>query len=219
MASGQIKILVVDDHALVRSTLAERLQREEGFAVVGLAASADEAITKALECRPDVVLMDIDMPGLLCFEASERITSMCPETSVIYLSAFYNDRFIGQALAAKASGYLTKSETCETVVKAVREVAAGGAYFSAEVRSRIVVGPRGARLAQEPRPRVSTLTPREVEILQYLARGLAKKQIAQTLSISVKTVDWHTFNLMEKLNIHDRVELARFAIREGLAEA
>jgi DNA-binding NarL/FixJ family response regulator len=219
MTGGEIKILVVDDHALVRSTLAERLGREKGFEVVGTAENADEAITIALECRPDIVLMDIDMPGLLCFEAADRMTSLRPDTHVIYLSAFYNDRFIAQALAAKASGYLTKSEPPEMVVQAIREVAAGGAYFSEEIQARIVVGPRGAKLAQEPKSRVSTLTPREIQILQYLARGLAKKQVARTLSISIKTVDRHTFNLMEKLDIHDRVELARYAIREGLAEA
>ena len=128
MTGGEVKILVVDDHALVRSTLAERLGREQGFEVVGTAENADEAITMALEFGPDIVLMDIDMPGLLCFEAAERITSLCPDTHIIYLSAFYNDRFIAQALAAKARGYVTKSEPPDMVVQAIREVAAGGAY-------------------------------------------------------------------------------------------
>lgn len=219
MSARQIRVLLVDDHALVRSTVAERLRKESDILVVGEVDNADDSIGATLEHKPDVVLMDIDMPGLLCFDAASRINTLRPEVSVIYLSAFFNDRFIQQALEAKASGYLTKSEPPETVIKAIREVASGGAYFSTEVQSRIVVGARGAKLAQEPKSRVSTLTPREVQILQYLARGLAKKEIAQTLSISVKTVDRHTFNLMEKLNIHDRVGLARFAIREGLAEA
>ncbi len=218
MPTGGIRILLVDDHALVRSTLSERLQRESDFEVVGTVADAGEAITAAIEHRPDIILMDIDMPGLDCFQAAEQITSMSPHTSIIYLSAFFHDRFIAAALKAKAAGYLTKSESPEKVVEAVREVASGSAYFSKEVRSRIVVGGSGPKLAQALETRASTLTPRELQILQYLARGLAKKQIAHTLNIAVKTVDRHTFNIMDKLDIHDRVELARFAIREDLAD-
>ena len=218
MPTAKIRILVVDDHALVRSTLSERLQRESDFEVVGTAGNADEGITAAIEHQPDVILMDIDMPGLDCFEAAERITSMSPNTSIIYLSGFFHDRFIATALKAKAAGYLTKSEPPEKVVEAVREVASGSACFSKEVRSRIVVGESGPKLAQDLETRASTLTYRELQILQYLARGLAKKQIAHTLNIAVKTVDRHTANIMDKLDIHDRVELTRFAIREGLAE-
>ena len=214
-----IKVLLVDDHALVRDALRERLAREPGFVVVGSAGSADEAIEKLTACAPDIVLMDIDMPGLICFDAARKITALRPDTRIIFLSAFLHDRYIEQALEVRASGYLSKSEPPEQVVTAIREVAAGGASFSEEVRSRIIVDAGGARLQRESRSRASTLTTREHEILRYIARGLSKKEIASTMGISVKTVDRHSTNLMTKLDIHDRVELARYAIREGLAEA
>lgn len=216
MSGSEIKVLVVDNHILVREALCEWLRREEGLAVVGTAAAADAAIARAVECRPDVILMDIDMPGMSCFDAGQRITALRPDIRIVYLSAFVTDRLIDQALQAKAGGYLTTSDPPETLIRAIREVVSGGAYFSEKVRSRIVNGARGPKLAREPRSRASTVTCRELQILEYLARGLAKKQIARILSISVKTVDRHAVNLMAKLDIHDRVELARFAIREGL---
>jgi len=217
--SDPIRILVVDDHALVRGALCEHLQREPGLAVAGTAATADEAIVKLDACAPDIVLMDIDMPGMNCFNAARTIQSLRAEAKIVFLSAFTHDRYIEQALAVKARGYLTKREPPEAVVQAIREVASGGAYFSEEVRSRIIIDQKGAKLATEARSRASSLTAREVEILQYIARGLSKKEIAATAHLSVKTVDRHCANLMNKLDIHDRVELARFAIREGLADA
>lgn len=214
-----VKILVVDDHALVRGALSERLEREPLFSVVCTAGTADEAIEKAIESNPDVVLMDIDMPGLDCFDAARKIMSLQPETRVVFLSALLTDCYIEQALEIKARGYLTKREPPEAVVAAVREVAAGGACFSEEVRRRIVIDSRGARLAKKDTSRVSTLTPRQLEVLRYIARGLSKKAIAEIMHISVKTVDRHSIDLMTKVDIHDRVELARLAIREGLAQA
>lgn len=211
----KITILLVDDHALVRGSLAERLKREPDLVVVGGVGSADEAICKATASRIDIILMDIDMPGLNCFEAAKRLSVIRPETRVIFVSAFKHDRYIEQALAVKAHGYLTKREPPEKVVAAVREVAAGGAYFSQEVQSRIIVDESGANL---PRSRVSTLTPRELEVLQYIARGYGKREIGNIMNLSTKTIENHTTSLMAKLRIHDRVDLARFAFREGLAE-
>lgn len=211
-------VLLVDDHAMVRDSLASWLRAEEGIRVVGQVGTADEAIAMAIQHQPDIVLMDIDMPGLLSFEAARIIRSRSEKTRIVFLSAFSSDRYIEDALAAEASGYITKSQPPEAVVRAIRSVGAGGVYFSPEIQRRIVIESGGARLAREPRTRVSILTPREVEVLRYLARGLSKKQIAGTMHLSVKTVDNHSASLMGKLDIHDRVELARFAIREGLAE-
>ncbi len=218
MTSG-IRILVADDHALVRGALAERLRREPEFEVVGTAGTADEAIELSMQLQPHIVLMDIDMPGLICFDAARTMTTTSPDVRIIFLSAFIHDWYIEQALAVKARGYITKREPPERVVAAVREVAAGGAFFSDEVRSRLIVDSSGAKLAEESKSRASTLTAREVEVLRYIAKGLSKKEVAQTMHLSVKTIDRHCANLMQKLDIHDRVELARFAIREGLAEA
>ncbi|MFQ5422651.1 MAG: response regulator [Phycisphaerae bacterium] len=212
-----VTILLVDDHQLVRGTLAERLEREAGLRVVGGAADAEEAVEQVRRHRPDIILMDIDMPGMSSFEAARTISSFRPESRIIFLSAYTHDRYIQQALEVRAAGYLTKRESPETVIEAILEACAGGAYFSPEVQDRIVVDSSGARLATEPKARIATLTRREREVLQYLARGLGKREIAESGHISVKTVDTHCTNLMRKLDIHNRVELARFAIREGLA--
>lgn len=217
--NGNIRIMIVDDHTLVRAVLADHVQREPDIDVVGTAGNADEAIRSVLECDPDIILMDIDMPGLISFDAAREIASLRPDVRVIFLSAFLHDWYIQQALQVKARGYLTKREPPETVVAAIREVASGGAYFSEEVRSRITVGTHGVSLAEGTASLASTLTTREVEVLRYIASGLSKKEIAAIMHISAKTVDKHSTNLMRKLKIHDRVELARYAIRAGLAEA
>lgn len=213
-----ISVLLADDHALVRESLGNWLRDAGDMRIVGEVGSADEAVAVAVRERPDVVLMDIDMPGLLAFDAVRTIRTRCPNTRIIVLSGFFHDRYIEEALAAEASGYITKGEPADAVVRAVRAVASGGVYFSPEVHARIVVDTHGARLAAEGSTRASTLTPRELEVLRYIARGLSKKDIAGIMHLSVKTVDNHSTSLMTKLNIHDRVELARYAIREGLAE-
>ena len=177
-----------------------------------------QAIESALELMPDVVLMDIDMPGLICFDAAQRIAGLCPTARIIFLSAFFHDHYIEQALRVKARGYLTKSEPLRQVVVAIKQVAGGRVYFSAEIRARIVADTFGVRLAQPQRTRASTLSAREVEVLRYLARGMSKKEIAHTMHISLKTVEGHAEKLMSKLDIHDRVELTRYAIREGMVQ-
>jgi DNA-binding NarL/FixJ family response regulator len=214
-----ITVALVDDHALVRSTLATWLASTDDIRVVTQASSADEALEKIAVSRPDVVLLDIDMPGLLAFEAARTIKARLPETKIIFLSAFLHDHYIEQALAVEASGYLTKGDPPASLAGAIRAVAEGGVSFSAEVQARIVIDASGARLSSGPKTRLATLTGRELEVVRYLARGLSKKEIAQIMRLSVKTVDNHSTSLMSKLDIHDRVELARFAIREGLAEA
>lgn len=217
--SNPITVLLVDDHALMRDMLANRLSDEPDLQVVGTVESADAALTAGTTHEPDIILMDIDMPGLSCFDAARTLQRLLPKTSIIFLSAFFNDRYIEQALAIEASGFLTKTEPPESVIAAVRAVAAGKCYFSAEAQSRIVIDSGRTRLAHPVQSRASTLTNRELEVLRYLARGMAKKEIARTMHVSAKTVNNHASHLMNKLDIHDRVELSRFAIREGLAEA
>ena len=216
--NGEVKLLLVDDHALFRGALADLLHHEVDFVVVGSVGTADDAVKMAKKSQPDIILMDIDMPGLDSFEAARKLKVLTPEARIIFVSSFTNDNYIDHALKVKAHGYLTKWEPPEKALKAIREVATGGAYFSDEVQSRIVVDETGAKLRQGPKTRVSTLTERQREILRYIAQGRGKKDIATTMNLSVKTISNHTTHLMNKLNIHDRVELTRFAIREGLAE-
>lgn len=217
--SEQISVLLADDHVLVLGMLRERLDRERDITVVAAVGSAGEAIRETVRLKPDVVVMDIDMPGTSCFQAARTIRTECPRTRTIFLSAFLNDAYIDQALAVEAAGYLTKSESPQAVVDAVRAVKAGQRRFSAEVESRIVVEQSGLRLARTRRSRASTLSNRELEILRYVARGLSQRQIADLTHRSDKTIHKHCNNIMAKLDVHDRVELARFAIREGLVQA
>ena len=214
-----ISILLADDHSMVRRLLGQRLEAEDDLTVVATVENADEATSEAIRLKPNIILMDIDMPGLSCFEAAATIARHCPDSRVVFLSAFSNDLYIEQAMAVKAWGYLTKNESEDSVLTAIRKVSTGIAYFSPEVKARIVVDSAGARVGSYTRSRVSTLTEREMEVLRYLARGMTKKDIARIMHLSVHTVNRHTTSIMSKLDIHDRVELARYAIREGLAEA
>lgn len=211
-----ISVLLADDHALVRGALEQWLTQAPDIAVVAAVPDADTAVSEAVRSHPDVVLLDVDMPGLHAFEAAKMIRLRSPDTRVLFVSAYSHDRYIELALAAGAMGYVTKAESPDAVLRAIRAVAQGGVYFSPDVHARIVVDAHGPTLAQRPKTRTSSLTARELEVLRYLASGLAKKQIAETMKLSLGTVNNHAANLMKKLDIHDRVELARFAIREGL---
>ncbi|MCH7871049.1 MAG: response regulator transcription factor [Planctomycetes bacterium] len=213
-----VKILLADDHALLRGMLADRLQRDPQFEVVGAAGTADEAVTLAVKLAPDIIVLDIDMPGLNCFDAARTMISRHPGVKILFLSAHVHDHYIEQALKVGAMGYVTKGSAPEVVVNALHEIAADRAFFSEEIQARIVVDSGGARLAETGKTRISTLTEREMQVLGYIARGLAKKEIAEIMHVSVNTVDKHSAHLMRKLDIHDRVELTRFAIREGLTE-
>ena len=210
--------MLADDHNLVRSTLVSWLRQVEGFKIVASVATGDEAVAEAIRLQPDVVLLDIEMPGCQAFEAARTITARSPNTRVVFLTAFINDRYIEQALRVQASGYVTKTEAPETVAEVIRSVASGVAYYSPEARQRIIVDSSGTRLATPGPVRASLLSRRELELVQYIAKGLSKKEIAQTTHLSVKTVNRHVANIMQKLDIHDRVDLARYAIRERLVE-
>jgi DNA-binding NarL/FixJ family response regulator len=220
-------VVLADDHAMVRDSLTSYLASTPDVRVVAAVGTAEEAVEEAVRHNPDVVLLDIDMPGLAAFEAARRIRGRCPKTRVVMLSAFFHDHYIEQALAAGASGYLTKTEPVESIVRAIRDAAAGIACFSPQVRARLVLGDNGVSMAETKvgpgsrfalQTRASQLSGRELEVLRYLARGLANKEIAATMNLACRTVDHHVARIMRKLNIHARVGLARFAVREGLAE-
>ncbi len=212
------RILLVDDHELIRSALRGLLERDEAFDVVGECANAEDALKVAFDVKPDILVIDIDMPGMICFDAVKQMRTRLPALSTIFLSAFFHDHYIEQALAVGAKGYLVKGDPPSVLFEALGKVAAGGVYFSEEVRKRFALDEHG-KPTKEGQTVTSTLTNREVEVLRYLARGLSKKEIAGILHLSVKTIEHHSASVMRKLDIHDRVELARYAIREGLAEA
>ena len=170
-------VLLVDDHALLRETLGQRLEQEMDIEVVGLAENADQAVQLAEKTRPNVVVMDVDMPGRVSFDAAREIQRLCESARLVFLSAFFTDSYIEDALAAGALSYLTKDEPADAVVDAIRQAREGVASFSPKVRERLVVKPdQGVSLKQPADTRIATLTEREREVLRYLAKGMTKKR-------------------------------------------
>ena len=214
--SGPVRILLADDHMFVCELLKVRLQDEMGLTVVESVGDTAQALAEIRHLQPDLAVLDIDMPGPSVFGVVATLRPELPDLRVVFLSAFVSDYYVQQALDLGAAGYISKTEPLDVIVAAVREVARGGVFYSPEVRERIVVDHDGLVIAKPVQSRLGLLTPREREVLDAIARGLAKKAIADLLSISVKTVEQHCAHLMDKLEIHDRVELTRYAIREGL---
>ena len=211
-----IRIVIADDHVVFRQGVAAHLMETDDFLVVGEAGDGDTAFEVVRASSPDIALLDIEMPGRDIFDASKAMIAAVPELRIIFLSAFSHDTYIHRAVQVNAWGYLTKSESAATVCQAIRDVANGWVHFSPDIQARIVSSNRGPGLASVA-TRISLLTPRELEVLRHLADGRSVKDIARMMSISPKTADNHKTSLMSKLDIHDRVDLARFAFREGIA--
>ncbi len=216
--NSSYRIVLADDHAILREMLAERLAHEADMLVVAAVASADEAL-QLVEAQPvDLLVLDIDMPGMSPFAAARRVTAQHPGTRVVFLSAYLRDSYLQQALDAQAAGYLVKDDAPDAIVEGLRQAARGRPAYSPAALERLSRQTRGITRASSLHGRLSLLTPRELEVLVHLARGLSRKEIARSMDISHKTVEQHCEHLMQKLDIHDRVELTRFAIREGLLE-
>lgn len=210
-----IRILLADDHRLFREGLRSLLKEEADMEVVAEASDGRTAVEQAGELKPDVVAMDISMPDLNGIEATRQIASRVPGTRVLCLSVHSDSRFVEGMLKAGASGYLLKDCANEELIQAIRAVAAGKTYLSPAIAETVVQSYAHGPTAKTA-PNLDQLTPRECEVLQLVAEGLAGKQMAARLNISVKTIDSHRHQIMERLNLHSVAELTKFAIREGL---
>jgi DNA-binding NarL/FixJ family response regulator len=208
-----ISILLADDHALVRAGIRAFLERLPEVTVIAEAKDGNEACQLAKEKLPDLVLMDIAMPGLNGLAATARIRKDLPDVRVIVLSMYTDEAYVSEAIGAGAAGYLLKRSAAVELEDAIKAVANGGTYFSAMI-SKNVTG-RPGQLTPN-RNSLDQLTPRQREILKLIADRQSTREIAGTLEISVKTVETHRAQLMERLNIHDIPGLVRFAIRAGL---
>jgi len=213
---SKMRILLTDDHMLFRQGLKTLLQAELDMEVVGEARDGDEAVLRTQELRPDIVLMDIGMPGLASFEAVRQIRKLRPETRVLFLTMYDDEDYLTQCFEAGGSGYVLKDTPADQVIAAIREVRRGGKYLSPRGLSKLVEDLRTRNPADRLRPRFSTLTPRERETIKFLAEGLSVKEIAVHLNLSVKTVEAHKFNLMRKLDIHNKAQLVQFAIKQKI---
>jgi two-component system response regulator NreC len=210
-----IRTLLTDDHTLFRQGIKTLLSAIPDLEVVGEAANAADAVTQAAELRPDVVLMDVSMPGLSSFEATRQIRKGRPETKVLFLTMYDDDDYLAESMEAGASGYLLKDSPAEQLVSAIGEVHRGGSYLSPRMLSHVVDDFR-SRVRSATSPRFNTLTRRELEVLKFLAEGNSVKEIAGTLDLSVKTIEAHKFNLMRKLDIHNKAQLVQYAIQKKI---
>ncbi|HJS49370.1 MAG TPA: response regulator transcription factor [Gaiellaceae bacterium] len=209
-----IRILVVDDHAVVRSGLRRVLDAEPDLETVGEAPNAERAVFETLEHKPDVVLMDVVLPGKSGIEIIPTLRKNAPETRVLVLSMQDDPRYLREAFEAGASGYVLKEAADTEVVDAVRAVAAGERYVHPALGARLVEveAEERRRAAEDP------LSEREREVLRLLALGHTNQEIAKTLYISVRTAETHRAHIMQKLHLSSRAELVRYALARGLLE-
>jgi len=216
-----ITVLLAEDHEIVREGLRKLLEDEGGFDVVGEAATGRDAVTLTAKLRPAVVVMDIAMPLLNGLEATRQIRRAFPEIKVLVLSAHSDDAYIEQVAALGAAGYLIKQTSSHVLSKAIRAVYGGAEFFCPAIgkpkpsRNSNSKSPAQRGALKNERNRLSS---REVEVLQLIAEGMANKQVAAELDISVKTVEKHRQRVMEKLKIHDTAGLIRYAITTGIIE-
>jgi DNA-binding NarL/FixJ family response regulator len=215
----KITVLLVDDHTVVRQGLKALLQAEGDVEIVGEAETGRQAVQLAKKLLPDVVVMDIAMPVLNGLEATRQIVKEVPGAKVLVLSSYNDDEFVQQLTEAGAAGYLIKQTAANDLLKAIREAKKGNAFFSPSISKRLLDHYRNTYLhGAPPKAGRDALTSREFEVLQLIAEGRANKQIAAELCISIKTVEKHRQQVMNKLNIHDIAGLTRYAISKGIIE-
>lgn len=212
-----IRILITDDHGVVREGLAVLLQAEPGVEVVGIAASAEDAVTHVRQTPPDLVLMDISVPQIGGIEATRRIKELAPDVRVLILTVHEDKALMREAMRAGAGGYLLKQAIKSELIHAIHSVMRGDLYIHPVMANMLMTD-----LLQEPEPRPTApdgahaLTPREIDVLRLLAQGYTNRQVAEQLGISVRTVEYHRANLGEKVQASGRVELMKYAEEHGL---
>jgi len=214
----KIRVLLVDDHAIVRAGLRMILASEADMALVGEAADGDTALRLTEETHPDVVVMDISMPGLGGLEGIRRIKDSVPDTRVVVLTMHEDERYFFQALEAGASGYVIKGATPAELLSAIRAVRDGQAYFCPSLAKQMLNDylRRADAGSEKEKDTLTKLSDREKEVLKLIAEGKTGREIASQLFLSPNTVERHRANIMDKLGLHNRAELIKFAIRKGL---
>jgi two-component system response regulator NreC len=226
----KIRLMLVDDHEVIRVGLKTFLQTQADFEVVAEAGNGQEAVSRAMEFHPEVILMDISMPGVDGMEATRRLRVLCPECLILALTVHDDKQYLMQMLAAGASGYITKQAAADELVEAIHTIASGNVYLQpALARWLLEDYQRLARqgIASTPAPPetrdgkligLEVLSLRELQVLELIAQGVSNQEIGQRLALSHKTIARHRERIMKKLNMHSRTELVKFAIRTGLVQ-
>ncbi len=217
MASeGKITLLIVDDHSILRAGLRLLLNRQPNMEVVGEAGTGEEALGKVKELQPNVVLLDITMPGMSGLEAIRALRKICPSCKVLVLTMHANEEYLFQVLQAGGSGYVLKKAADTELIDAIETVAKGGTFLYPEVVTMLVSDYLHRVKREGARDALDSLTDREREVLRLVAEGYTSSEIAEKLVLSPKTVDAHRSHIMEKLGLHSRAELVKFALRKGI---
>lgn len=211
-----IRLLLADDHQMMREGLKVLFENEKGFDVVAEADNGADTVDRALKNGVHVVVMDVSMPDLNGIEATRKILDANPNTKVVALSGYENKEFVREMLTAGASAYVLKKRASEDLITAVREAAKGKKYLSPDIARGVVDDYVELSSSFSDNPAFIVLTDREREVLQQLAEGNTTKEMADALCVSVKTIETHRRNIMEKLNLHSVAELTKYAIREGV---
>lgn len=216
VTNNPIRVVLVDDHQLLLDSIVTRVNAAPDIEVVGTAVNADEGLQVILATKPDIAILDVELPGRGSFDIASELVSRQKSTRLIFLTGYLSDVFIEQALRLKAHGYLMKGEPIGVLIDSIRRVVQGETCFSKEVQGRLVHDPARKRYFVQTDSLLSSLTARQLEVLRHLAKGQSVKEVAKSMHLSEKSIDSHKYRIMHKLGIHDRVELARYAIREGL---
>jgi two-component system response regulator NreC len=213
---NKIRVVLADDHRMLREGIRALLEREGDIQVVGEAADGREAVRLTTQLQPDVVVMDVSMPLLNGIEATRQIRRDCPQTRILTLTVHESEDYVAQLLAAGASGYIIKRAGGDELIGAIRAVQQGEAFLHPSI-ARVVIRDYVRRLqAGEGLSAQDVLTDREREVLQLIAEGYTNREIADLLHLSIKTVQNHRSNIMRKLDLHDRGELIKYAIQQGI---
>jgi len=213
--AAKTKLLLVDDHEIIRSGLRMLFLAEPDMEIVGEAGSGAEALDAVDELNPDVVIMDVSMPGMTGIEATRRIKNTHPDVAVLALTMYESEQYFFEMLEAGASGYVPKRAAADDLVSAIRVVSQGNVFLYPSM-AKLLVSDFLQRDDVEDEASKTPLTPREREVLTYIAEGYTNREIAEALVISIKTVDRHRENIMRKLDLHNRVALVKYAIEKGL---
>lgn len=207
-----LQILIADDHTVIREGLKVLLDAQPDLRVIGEAARGEEACKLAVELQPDVIIMDVSMPGLGGAGATKRLKELCPSIKVLALSAFEDEVYVRQLLSSGASGYVLKRTAAGEIARAIRVVADGGLYLDPFVAGKVASSPAKG---QSSAGGAESLSDREREVLRFIARGFTNKEVANLLGVSIKTVETYKTRLNRKLNLHSRADAVRYALAQG----
>jgi DNA-binding NarL/FixJ family response regulator len=216
--SDPIRILLIEDHEMVRAGFQMLLEAQPDMEIVGQAESGETGLALADECRPHVVLLDVSMPGIGGAQTARALKSGFPNVKILAVTIHSNKAYLLEMLDAGADGYLPKRAAAEELVNAIRTVHAGRTYIYSGLIDALVEGYRTRTEEPQEEPSSEELTPRQRQVLLMIADGMTSQRIADELGLSVRTVDRHVENMMNRLGIHSRIELVKYAIREGLIE-